>query len=155
VSKENSAQPPSAADLKRALTQGSHALNEKASALSDRIRRLQEFLSKLPGRVETHLTIGRWDGIADLHLVVRFHRTGRHWIFSYDFYHEHHPDEDSNWRQLVDAPLEVKIAVVNKLPELLSEMLSSQQTMIHLLDSAHETLNTLAAEFGLDEKEGE
>lgn len=140
------------------------ALDVRTSAneLSKRIEKFQEFLGKLPGRVETEFYGSHPDATtpyedSQLSLVLRLHREGKSWILSYGSFHEqfhNDPDESVTFAPLMDAPLRIKIAAVKIFPNMLAAIEKSQDKLVSEIQYAVSQFDIFAASLPTVAKEG-
>ena len=99
--------------------------------LAERITQFQDYLGKLPGRVETKIWRSHPDAPdgSDNLIALRLHREGKAWVLSWGNDTESN-DKPIEWRPLVDAPLKVKLASVKMFPDLLGSIEKSQTKLI-------------------------
>jgi hypothetical protein len=124
-----------------------------ATELSARITWFEDYLSKLPGRVETEYhgphpdatTINQQEEMA---LVLKLHREGKAWILSVGSYHEHFttPEDPIDFKPLADASLKYKIAAVKMFPNLLAAIETSQSKLVQELNAATAEFDAFASQ---------
>ncbi|MCG8405528.1 MAG: hypothetical protein MI923_10060 [Phycisphaerales bacterium] len=133
----------------------SQELNQLATELSERIKAFEEWLNRLPGKVEAV----EWEAIPDLNappvvlLGLRLHRSGKTWVLSYDYsrFNESHSIRD--WTLLSEASVNIKIDAVKIFPSLLKKIVSEQNEKIKELQSVHNTFDDFAKVIGMTAKE--
>ena len=144
-------------------------LRDAAETLTERITWFEEYLAKLPGRVETdyygpHPDAETAQEEAEMSLVLKLHRTGKIWSLSYGSHHEGWNDNPENaveFKPLVEAPLKFKIAAVKLFPNVLAAIEKSQDKLVAEtkkavteVDKFTDSLPRLKERVRLDTKEG-
>lgn len=115
-----------------------------ATELSAEIESFEQYLGKLPGRVETTCFGDHPDAETtlqqcELSLVLKLHRKGKAWMISYSQFHEafdNDPENPITFEPLKEAPLKFKIAAVKMFPNLLASIEKSQDTLIKEVEAA-------------------
>jgi hypothetical protein len=132
--------PPS--ELIQSISTKAESVQNAAAELTARIERFQEFLSRLPGRVETDFYGWHPDAISEddahnMSLVLRLHREGKDWILSCGTHHkeaEHlDPFYSVRFRPLDEASIKWKMAAVKQFPDLLQAIEKSQDKFVEEL----------------------
>lgn len=152
--------PP--AQIIESITVKAANVRTAATALSERIEEFQEYVTRLPGRVEAvvygdHPDAMSPDEHALLSLVLRFHREGKAWMLSYGTHHEevnNDPDNPVKYQPLTDAPLRIKLAAVKMFPAMLSAVEKSQDDLVKEIESATAEYDAFAQALKIKPKEG-
>ncbi len=126
-------------------------VNERASALSQRIVDFEEWLRALPGKVPASCWIDAPDDSSSENLLgLRFERQGQ-WRLQYAF--QKNPpieNEDSlSWNSLSDAPVDIKIAAAGMFLGLLDHILSNQIRRAEQLKEVNHELDAFSLHIGL------
>lgn len=121
--------------------------------LTNRIRRFEKWLSKLPGRVETLITMPDPDGDDDFQVALRALRSGKTWVVEYAYVFQN--DWDSlTWSLLGDAGVRLKVHAVSQLPRLIDEMVDSQECLVRDIGKAALRFDDFALRVGMPDTEG-
>jgi hypothetical protein len=129
-------------------------VKEKSTEATECIKRFEEWVAMLPGRVETSVSVPDPDD-DDYTLQLSIAREGKRWVVRYLYV----PDIISeNWdhtpSNLADASVIVKLAALPHLPRLVESMVESQDTLVNKLVKATSAFNTFAASVGIPTKAG-
>jgi len=108
-----------------------------AASLSENLESVVEALGAIPGRVETFTWIRDPEDL-DYHTEfgIRFHRKGRKWILSYGWYRHGFEEEGIDWHDLSEASLQIRMTIVDMLPDLLLRMETAQDELVKKLADA-------------------
>ncbi|MDB5318537.1 MAG: hypothetical protein JWN40_168 [Phycisphaerales bacterium] len=140
--------------LLESITSQAERVRQAAAELTKRIEHFQEWLGKVPGRVETdyygdHPNAKDEEDRALMSFVIRLNRSGKEWILSYATHDERWSHESSGpfteFKPLVDAPLKTKIAAVKMFPNILAAIEKSQIELVSELDAATSEYDAFAA----------
>ena len=115
----------------------SKEVKEATDALSSRIQLLQDFITNLPGRVETYFYTRHPDhNDPEIHLEFWIHRDGKDWVIDWDICSDRHPEEVNQWKRLADAPLRVKLSALHAFPEMLAAIENAQVDFASMIRSS-------------------
>lgn len=151
----------SASDLLQAIESNSSIVRDAANALTHRIVAFEEYLSKVPGRVETALRCEHPDiheGTA--YLVIAFQRQGKEWGLYYGTERPQlpgnftlgallSPRQPTEFKPLRDAPLKYKVAAISQLPDLLQAMIKTQSELADEIVRATSDFDAFASTIGV------
>ncbi len=141
----------------REIEEGSRRVNKVATELSQRIEAFEQWLNKLPGRVETTLWVrDGGEGGYETYFGLLLHRSGKKWIVSYGYSdNSGRPDDDWSWTPLNEASLEIKVKAVGNFPDLLKEIVKAQQSLTRRIEQAQSAFDDFAQAIGISSTEGQ
>jgi hypothetical protein len=97
---------------------GTVPTNDLASELTTKIQAFEDWFGALPRRVETD-----WDGEQypdGCWLVLRFHRAGKRWIFSFVHCDPNSAGDDESWTPLTDGSIETTLEAITTFPQVVA-----------------------------------
>lgn len=133
----------SPASILDSISKKSAKLREHATALTERIKFFEEYLSKLPGRVDTEYFGTHPDAVTleekkAMQFSIKLHRSGKSWALSYSTFSlaTGDPDSTTEYKPLIDAPLKIKIAAMRLFPDFLAAIGDHQDQLVHEIAGA-------------------
>jgi hypothetical protein len=143
---------PNPTEALRQIEAGSVRVNQLATALSDRIKRFEDWITDLPGKVVTEVWVADTD---DPRLPVEFglllSRSGKRWAVFHASRLMNEPF-GPDWAPLADASVETKIEAVKLFPRLLSEITAAQVKLVKELERTHADFDAFAGQVGIQER---
>lgn len=149
-------------ELQHALEQRQMKLREGAvrvQLLTERLDRfllqIEEWLEKLPGRVDTIAILDDPDKDGQ-DFYLRLTRVGQSWRLMCKWVHSK-PNpaiRQSDWVPVREASIHTKMQVADAIPLLIDRMGVAQADLVHKLEVCTSKLGTLAASFGIGPKGG-
>jgi len=151
--------PRTSAQVVKSIDQKSEIVRDAVAILASRITWFQDYLAKLPGRVESRC-FGPYPDGPDSHesgppieLCLRLAREGKDWILSCAT-HDPSNDECLEFRPLLDAPLKVKLAAIGMFPDLLESIEKSQDELTQSIVKATDEFDRFVASLNAAGKAG-
>ena len=146
--------PPS--EIIASIAEKSAAVREAATELTAHIVGFLEYLSTLKGRVET-VTYGDhpdYPERPEVSLAIWFHKVGKEWELAYRSEHQEFAGDEPDWKPLVNAPLNVKMAAVRMFPDVLTSIEKSQEKLTAEILSVSREYEQFAAKLKSSAKGG-
>jgi hypothetical protein len=120
--------------------------------MSQRVLAFEDWLNRLPGKVEAthwiHADNGNPHDDTAMYFGLHFARSGKRWTLSYA-YQAFCDDSTPPWQQLSDADVETKIRAVKGFPHLLESLTHAQEKCIKKLAETHEAFDAFAKSIGM------
>lgn len=144
---------PAAANVISELESGNDEIKRVASGLNERIRRAEDWIAKVPGRVTTYVEMtDPYDG-PEWTFHLRVTGGGDKWQLQFQYQNERHGlDEDAEWQALKDASIETKMAGLRALPLLFEQMRKAQLQFIEKMRDAQAVFDHFAESVGMPAK---
>jgi hypothetical protein len=148
MSKES---PQNPQQVVKDIEQGSARVNELATELSRRIITFEDWLNRLPGRVETY----HWVGLPkdphdhrDPGLGLRLARSAKRWTLWFA-YSDMSEEGDVSWAPLAEADLETKMLAIKEFSDLLVKIKKAQDGRVHELRESLDAFQMFAQAVGI------
>jgi hypothetical protein len=134
-------------DVLRKIKEGASEVRSAGDALNARIRAFEEWVAKLPGRVETTCTISS-DADGENSTILNLKREGKEWtLYRYEWNEQ--MEHASDYKPLRDASVLEKAFAVSQLPKVLTEMVTAQKSMVEQAQRSTREFDTFAKAIGL------
>ena len=133
------------------IEKGAIRIGQLATEMSGRILWFEDWLSRLPGKVETRLyEYYEPDQFGRSFFALKLHRSGKRWIVSHASGFEPHSGEDyePSWEPVSEATLETKVKSITLFPKLLDEILRAQIALTTRLSEAQVAFDAFASKLG-------
>jgi hypothetical protein len=128
---------------------GTHAYRAAATELTNRIVKFEEWLGRLPGKVQAAVYDSD-DEDGDYYFVLSLSREGKQWKLRHWTEHVYTDEIMGAITDLRDASIEVKIHAMGMFPRLLGAIRDSQFNFVTRSAAAAEEFDKFAALIGID-----
>lgn len=142
----------SVGEVVRSIEQGSQQYRKLATQITDTILLIESRIEGVQGSLAS-TAVGIPDEAGN-RLWLRLDRDGRFVKFYYAVGDALMFGTPDNWKALANAPLRIKIASIELMPELLQNVADEQQREIQRLQSFTESLDQLLEGLDRNSKEG-
>lgn len=124
-----------------------------ASELDVRLARLCNWISQLPGRVETGFTAPDPDGDEHGELFIRVHRLGKAWSISTAWVYDNDYD-GMKFTPIAESGIKVKLEVLSAAPRIVERMVKSQAFLSQQITEVNKAFDDFARQAGMPEVGG-
>lgn len=129
---------------------GAALIKQRATGLSERVVKFEEWLNGLPGKVRATIWSEHEDDPSGtFYRGLCFRRQGKQWGLVHCV---SRPDEEpggEDWSPLSEASLEIKMLAISRFPELLAEIVKQQEVVANEILKAQCDFDSFATAIGL------
>ena len=139
------ARPPT--DILQSIDRKAVKVREAAAVLTQRIEQFENYLSNLNGRVEAHTFVEHPGSTSNfpLELGLALERSGKSWVITCATFCTGIDPDDVEWHPLKEASLIIKVAAVQRFPDLLEAIEKSQDRLVGDIQNAVVRFDAFAA----------